>query len=97
MLIIRLLKLIKELGYYVKHVNRSDISDFMTSQNQFSIDYLISKQLIDTNHHIINREDFVQNPIFRSWIQNKHIDFELEKKQYEEMIKLKKNQKNVIS
>ncbi len=57
MLIIRLLKLIKELGYYVKHVNRSDISDFI-EKNHYSgsINGCISDYcfgLYDTNHELI--------------------------------------------
>lgn len=71
----------------ITNVSDSDIAEFLSTQSQFSIDYLIGKNLLDINKNILNLAELIENPIFKSWIQKKYIDFELEKQQYEENLK----------
>ncbi len=59
-----------------------DILEFIANQNSFTIEHLIEKRLLDLEKNVVDRDGLLQNSIFKGWIQNKYLDYDLEKKNF---------------
>lgn len=66
----------------IQSITDSDIELFLGSQAQFTINYLIEKNILDHNRVVVDRKAFLKNSIFVGYIQQKYLDYDIEKTNY---------------
>lgn len=63
-------------------VSENTITEFINNQNNFTLEHLREKNIIDENNNVIDIKELKKTSIFKGYIENNYFNVELETKQF---------------
>lgn len=68
----------QRINEIIASMTEEQFNEFVQSQSDFGVEYLIEKGLIDKSKNIINMMALIQNSIFLGWIEKNYFDRDIE-------------------